>query len=186
MAFSLFCTNSFILVPESLLTLKYHSMKQRKFTASLLMAVAFLVVIPSFASIDATLPAKATTSTWAEPFKANPEIKALTPEMIQMGLEQFLTLTPSKYKELTGKKLGLKKSMELKAAQKFLKKKMGKASDVPKGLYIVLAILGWAWVVMGIMDDWTGNDWWVNLLLTILCWLPGVIHALVKMKKYYN
>lgn len=108
--------------------------------------------------------------------------------MMKMGIEQFLTLTPSKYKELTGKKLGLKKSLELKAAQKMLKKKMSKSSgaDIPKGVYIILAILGWAWLLMGIMDDWTGNDWWVSLLLTFLCWLPGVIHAFVKMKKYYN
>lgn len=152
-------------------------MKKRKLTAYFFLAVALLVAVPSFASVDAfpTVP-------------ANPSTKTLSPEMMKMGIEQFLTLTPSKYKELTGKKLGLKKSLELKAAQKMLKKKMSKSSgaDIPKGVYIILAILGWAWLLMGIMDDWTGNDWWVNLLLTLLCWLPGVIHAFVKMKKYYN
>lgn len=152
-------------------------MKKRKLTAYFFLAVALLVAVPSFASVDAfpTVP-------------ANPLTKTLSPEMMKMGIEQFLTLTPSKYKELTGKKLGLKKSLELKAAQKMLKKKMSKSSgaDIPKGVYIILAILGWAWLLMGIMDDWTGNDWWVNLLLTFLCWLPGVIHAFVKMKKYYN
>ena len=41
-------------------------------------------------------------------------------------------------------------------------------------------------VAMGLMDNWEGNNWWVNLILSwILCWLPGVIHAFVKMKDYY-
>jgi uncharacterized membrane protein YqaE (UPF0057 family) len=36
------------------------------------------------------------------------------------------------------------------------------------------------------MDDWTGNTWVVNLILSFLCWLPGFIHALIKMKDYYS
>lgn len=164
-------------------------MKKRKLTASFFMAVAMLVAVPSFASVDAlSLPAKTTVvgNNWAETFSNTPEVKALTPEMLKMGIETFMKLTPSKYKELTGKKLGLKKSLELKAAQKMLKKKMGNSADISKGVYILLAILGLGWVAMGLLDDWSGNDWWVNLLLTFLCWLPGLIHALVKMKKYYN
>jgi uncharacterized membrane protein YqaE (UPF0057 family) len=39
---------------------------------------------------------------------------------------------------------------------------------------------------MGLFSDWDGSDWIVNLLLTMLCWLPGLIHALTKMKEYYK
>jgi uncharacterized membrane protein YqaE (UPF0057 family) len=124
---------------------------------------------------------------WAELFKTEPSVKALSPEMAQLGLNEFLNLTPKKYKEMTGEKLGFKKTIQLKAAQKFVKKATSPDadSDIPKGLYIVLAIFGWAWIVMGMMDGWKGKDWWVNLILVLLCWLPGVIHAFIKMKKYY-
>ena len=171
-------------------------MKQKKFTSSLLLVAALLVTLPSFAGMDfLVVPPPATSikiaeiaspTNWAEQFKSNPDIKTLSPEMIKMGLTQFLSLTPSKYRELTGKRLGLKKSIELKAAQKFLKSKMGKAANISKGVYILLAILGLGWLAMGLLDDWQGNDWWINLILTLLCWLPGVIHALIKMKKYYS
>ena len=125
-------------------------------------------------------------TSWTDDFKSQPEVQALTPEMVQMGLDDFLSLTPKKYKEMTGKKLGLKKTLELKAAQKFIKKQMKSEPEFSKGLYVLLAILGLGWLAMGVMDDWSGSDWVVNLILTVLCWLPGVIHALVKMKKYYN
>lgn len=122
---------------------------------------------------------------WAEMFGNQPEVQNLSPQIQKMHLNDFLTLTPKKYKEITGEKLGLKKSLELKAAQKFIKSKTKGEPDIPKGLYILLAILGLAWIAMGVLDDWEGSDWIVNLILTVLCWLPGFIHALVKMKKYY-
>ncbi len=127
----------------------------------------------------------ASVASWADDFNSQPEFKALTPEMVQMGLDEFLSLTPKKYKEITGKRLGVKKTLELKAAQKVVRKQMNKEPEFAKGLYILLAILGLAWVAMGVMDDWSGNDWIVNLILVVLCWLPGLIHAFIKMKKYY-
>ncbi|MBK9337016.1 MAG: YqaE/Pmp3 family membrane protein [Lewinellaceae bacterium] len=39
---------------------------------------------------------------------------------------------------------------------------------------------------MGVKSDWEGSDWIVNLILVVLCWLPGLIHALIKMKDYYK
>lgn len=119
-----------------------------------------------------------------------PQLKLMTevsPDMAQLTIDEFLAMTPSKYKKLTGKRLGLKKSIQLKAAQKALKKELknGEETEFSKGVYVLLAILGLGWLAMGLMDDWTGSDWLVNLILTVLCWLPGVIHALVKMKKYY-
>ena len=104
-----------------------------------------------------------------------------------LDVESFLDLTPKKYRELTGERLGVKGSLALKAAQKQVKKQMkrGSATDIPKGLYVVLAIFGWGWLAMGLMDDFEGNNWWVALILYILCWLPGFIYSLVKMKDYY-
>ena len=122
---------------------------------------------------------------WAEQFKSQPEIQTLSADMASLTVDQFLNLTPKKYKEMTGEKLGLKKTLQLKAAQKFVKKELKAEPQFEKGLYILLAILGLAWVAMGVMDDWSGSDWIVNLILYVLCWLPGLIHALTKMKKYY-
>lgn len=122
---------------------------------------------------------------WAEQFKGQPEIQTLSTDMASLTVDQFLNLTPKKYKEMTGEKLGLKKTLQLKAAQKFVKKELKGEPQFEKGLYILLAILGLAWVAMGVMDDWSGSDWIVNLILYVLCWLPGLIHALTKMKKYY-
>lgn len=115
-----------------------------------------------------------------------PEIQALSPEFQQMKVEDFLTLTPSKYKELTGKRLGLMNTLKLKAAQKLFKKQTNAGGSISKGLYIVLAIFGLAWIAMGVMDDWSGSTWIINLVLTLLFWLPGFIHALIKMGQYYK
>ena len=110
----------------------------------------------------------------------------ISPEGLKMGMEEFLSLTPKKYREVTGERLGIKNTLKLKAAQKIIRKRLKKnEEDIPKGLYIVLAIFGLGWLGIGLLTDFEGNDWWVNLLLTILCWLPGFIHALIKMKDYY-
>lgn len=121
--------------------------------------------------------------------KVQEEVGALDQGMIKMNLDDFMNLTPGQYKKATGKKLGLKNTLKLKTAQKFLKSNLnaGEAggADIPKGLYIVGIILGWGWLLMGLMDDFSGNNWWVNLILTALCWLPGVIHGFIKMNDYY-
>jgi Proteolipid membrane potential modulator len=122
---------------------------------------------------------------WTTQFPGH-ELQALTPDMTQVNLEQFLDMTPKKYREMTGKRLGLKKTMQLKAAQKAVKKaSKGGETEIPKGLYIVGALLGWSWLIMGLLDDFQGNNWWVNLILLMLCFIPGVIHAFIKMKDYY-
>jgi hypothetical protein len=155
-------------------------MKHLKSTLFLLV-VTLCTVNSAFATVEMS-----NVATFAKQ-NGNTELQALTPEMAQLSIDQFLALTPSKYKEMTGERLGIKKSLQLKAAQKFIKAKRAGSSDIPKGLYIVACIFGWGWLCMGLMDDWKGNDWWVNLILSwVLCWLPGVIHGLIKMKKYYN
>ncbi len=131
------------------------------------------------------LNAAAVSGNWYASLSTQPEVKALTPEMGKLGIDQFLSMTPKKFKEMTGQRMTIKQAVQLKVAQKLVKKEMKKDADISKGLYVLLAILGLAWLAMGIMDDWDGSDWIVNLVLSLLCWLPGVIHGLVKMKKYY-
>ncbi len=117
---------------------------------------------------------------------ATSENAAVVPS--KQSVEKFLSLTPAKVQEMTGKKMTLKEKIAFKLAQSKVKKQMkkGGGSDIPKGVYILLAFFGLAWIAMGIMDNWSGNNWWVNLILTFLFWLPGFIHALIKMKDYYN
>ena len=163
---------------------------KRILVRSMLTLAVFSIAFSSYAYTNASLvipKENKADNMWAIRFKDVPEVKTLSPQMMKLGMDQFLSLTPSKYKKLTGHKLGLKKSIELKAAQKFVKMKMSAASgEMSKGLYIVLAILGLGFIGLGVLSDWSGNNWWVCLLLSLLCWLPGVIYALVKMKDYYK
>ena len=165
-------------------------MKLIKFTTNLLIFGVLLISQPSFAMVE-TYSSQNTSSenvvnasNWYADFKANPEMKNLPPEMSKLTLEEFTKLTPSKFEEITGKKLSMVKKFKLKIAQKFLKKKAGTA-DISKGLYIVLAIIGLGWLAMGLLDDWSGSDWIISLVLYFLFFLPGLIYTLIKMKKYY-
>ncbi len=67
---------------------------------------------------------------------------------------------------------------------KLLGQKKGSA-EIPKLLYIILAIFPLGWLGMGINDNFEGWDWIISLLLYILGWLPGIIYTLIMMKKYY-
>ena len=150
-------------------------MKQKiSLIAALLFAVIFSVnaINPSNKSIIATTPTSFDFSNFEKGTTFNG--KSLT------------TITPNDIQKLTGKKLSLKEVIKLKAAQKLLKAKAHKAGGegYSKGIFILLALFGWAWLLMGIQDDFSGNTWIVNLLLTFLCWLPGFIHSLVHMKDY--
>lgn len=137
--------------------------------------------------------------------KAKTAMKAgLTTDLQISSVDEFLSLTPRTIKEATGKKLSIKEIIQLKTAQKAVKKGLGSdGGDLPQWLYIVLGIFGLAWIVMGIKDDWSGKNWWMNLIFVLaggiimsiiaifcpflfaLVGLPGLIHALIKMKEYY-
>jgi len=56
--------------------------------------------------------------------KVQEEVGAFDQEMPQMTLNDFMELTPATYKEATGQRLGIKNTLKLKAAQKFLKKNL--------------------------------------------------------------
>jgi len=49
----------------------------------------------------------------------------------------------------------------------------------------VMAIFALGWLAIGIITGFSGNDWWIALLLYFLFIIPGIIYSLVVMKKYY-
>ncbi len=122
-------------------------------------------------------------------YTTNPEVQLhfqdLSAEFQEMTVDDFLSLTPKEYRKVTGKRLGIKNAVKLKAAQKIIKRQAKRGADISEGVYILLAILGLGWLAMGLLSDWDGSDWIINLVLYLLCWLPGLIHALVKKKDYY-
>ncbi len=137
-----------------------------------------LVSLSSFATSNMT--------NWVDLFDKNPEGKEMATEVPNLTAQSFLEMTPKKYEELTGRKMGVTKALQLKAAQKYMKKQMKKPNgNIEKGLYIVLAIFWLGFVGIGINDDWSGSEWIIALVLYLLCWLPGVIYSLIKMKNYY-
>lgn len=111
----------------------------------------------------------------------------------ELTTADFLSLTPRKIREATGKKLTLKEAIGLKLAQKKIKREMRKAErrgeepEISKGLFIICAIFVpiVAVIFMGLADDWQGNNWWTALILYALCYLPGLIYTLTKVKNYY-
>lgn len=146
----------------------------------LLMAAMLLAVATTQAAFT---PNAITTPTYQSELFVNETIA----QTFANNLEGFIKLTPAEYQKMTGQKLTLKEKLKLKAAQMMVKKQLRKAGDasIPQALYVVLAIFGFGWLAMGIMDNWSGNNWWINLILSLLFWLPGLIHALIVMKNYY-
>ena len=144
--------------------------------------IAMLFALQSFAFVTAT-----TNTSSLIQSEGIEGLDALPHAATNMTVDDFLNLTPNKYKKMTGEKLGFKKTLQLKAAQKTIKNKLRKesGSDMPKGAFIVLVIFGWGWLAMGLIDEFEGKNWWVNLILTLCCWLPGLIHGLSKIDEYY-
>ncbi len=105
---------------------------------------------------------------------------------MNISMEDFVKLSPKEYEKLTGKHLKFKDRLKLRLTQKMLKHKLKKGeSDIPQIGYILLSVFGWGFLAMGLIDDWTGDNWWICLLLTFAFVLPGVIFALIKMSEYY-
>ncbi|NJN78102.1 MAG: hypothetical protein HC803_07005 [Saprospiraceae bacterium] len=84
----------------------------------------------------------------------------------------------------TGKKLTFKEKIAFK--KEFKERTNTKESQISKGLYILLAIIGLGWLGMGILDDFEGEKWIISLLLYWFGGLPGLIYTLIKMKDYYQ
>ncbi len=128
----------------------------------------------------------ATPASIVETQNDNEELNEVMAGLEGISMDDIMSMTPKKYKEITGKKMGFKNAVKLKMAKRFLKKKSAKAGEgISKGLYIFLALIGWAWIVMGVKDDWNGPNWIIGLVLGFFTCIGGLIFALVKMKDYY-
>lgn len=146
------------------------------------LTLSFILSVTLFLSAGASLP-----ETNLVPVSGDMVLNEQMTRLIKANAEAFIKITPKDYQKMTGHKLTFKETLKLKAAQKTVKSQLKKDGDgLTQGIYILLAIFGLAWIAMGVKDDWKGNNWWVNLILSLLCWLPGLIHALVKMKDYYK
>lgn len=144
------------------------------------------------------------SATTAAPVEKSPfaiSISADQAQQVEALLQDFSTqdlneLTINKVEKLTGKQMSLKEKVAFKIAKMKMKKMQKnvtasmKANDglaapgIDKGVYIILAIFI-PFLAVGLATDWQGSDWIWALLLSFLCGLPGIIYALVKMKKYY-
>ncbi len=157
-------------------------------TFSFFMVFSLFVALSSF-SVTTEKKSKKEAETAARTEKVVQRYENIL-KSVNYDMEKFLNLSPKEYRKLTGEKLSLKEGFELKLVQKQLKKQMsaesmGTPGEFPQWAYVVLVILGLGFIPIGIRSGWNGNDWWINILLTLCFWLPGVIHGLLIMKKYY-
>jgi hypothetical protein len=83
----------------------------------------------------------ATRAVWPEEVKNQPEVQSLIQETGQTTVEDFLNMTPQKYKEMTGEKMGLKKTIALKAAQKAVKKELKRSGSAAGSKSQLVALL---------------------------------------------
>lgn len=149
----------------------------------------FICMLAIFCTSAAVAPAVTSAPVAVTPAAALTE--AGLPAGTVDKLEDFLSMTPKQYRKITGKKLSLKETIVLKAAQKKIKKQLRKGHKrdnipVSKGLFIVFAIFVpiVAVIMMGVADDWSGNRWWLALILYILCYIPGLIYTLTKLDEF--
>ncbi len=157
---------------------------------SLLALSLCLFAFSAFAVVSSTEVSKTPVSITPEQAK---QAEALLNKLATVDLN---TLTIHQAEELAGRKLTLKEKIGFKVAKMKMKKMQKKAtvsmeagksapdSGLDKGMYILVAFFI-PFLAVGLASDWDGNEWLICLLLTCLCWLPGFIYALVKMKNYY-
>lgn len=104
-----------------------------------------------------------------------------TAPVSEKAVAQSVEATP------TVAKTALSKNIARQAAKHFLKKNRLLPNSVPAGddteiLIIVLCIL-LPPVAVYLIKDGIDQDFWINLVLTLLCGLPGIIHAFIVFSK---
>ena len=156
----------------------------KKITLSVLLALGSLVMLQ---------PAHAISSSLVVP--SNPK-SAITPyeRANELLVQQFLTLTPKKYYELTGKKLKLSQKVSLKLAQWKIKKMIRKGKKVDlitmakaqkdldtSDFNIAGFLLGFFLSLIGVLIAYLigGDDiikWaWLGAGLSLIIWLLAVL-----------
>ncbi|MCP3931303.1 MAG: YqaE/Pmp3 family membrane protein [Bacteroidetes bacterium] len=108
----------------------------------------------------------------------------------KMTIGDFLEMTPKKFKETTGRKLKFKEGMALRAAQHKVKKQMKKSGtnypDQDDKVLIYLLCFFIPPLAVYLCYEMEDNKFIVNLILSLLCGLPGIIHAFVVCSQYFK
>ncbi len=81
-------------------------------------------------------------------------------------------------------KLSVKDKIKVAKAVSKLKKaaKHGDADGIPTVLLFVLAVL-LPPLAVGLVTDWDLEQTLINVALTFLCWLPGIVHAIIVVNR---
>jgi len=89
-----------------------------------------------------------------------------------------------KASEKTQTKLTVKEKIKVVKAVNKMKKaaKRGDADGIPTVLLFVLAVL-LPPLAVGLVTDWDLEQTLISLGLTFLCWLPGIIHAIIVVNR---
>jgi len=107
------------------------------------------------------------------------------PELSDLTVEQIVNMTARDFEEISGTNLNLRQKVVFKMAQNKLKKAQGNGSEEPDKVLIYVLCFFIPPLAVALIYD-IGKEFWVNVILTLLCGLPGVIHAFVVASKYYR
>ena len=82
------------------------------------------------------------------------------------------------------KKHTLKEKVQVVKAVRQVKKaaKRGDADGIPTVVLFILAVL-LPPIAVGLVTDWDLEETLINVGLTFLCWLPGIVHALIVVSR---
>ena len=105
-------------------------------------------------------------------------------ELSNISLDELMNITPQQLSEITGKKLNLTQIAALKYTQHKLKKSGQDPIEDDKILIYLLCFFIPPVAVYLVYD--IGQEFWVNVILTLLCGLPGIIHAFIVCSKKFK
>ncbi len=99
----------------------------------------------------------------------------VTQEKQQKTVQDVLVKEPAISKKITKP---LKRSFVKKT---ILKKTSSEPDSDDAVLYYILAVV-LPWLAVGLVTDWDVSKVIINLLLTLLCVIPGIIHAIITVR----
>lgn len=85
-------------------------------------------------------------------------------------------------KKAIEKSASASKPMVKSITKQLMKKANKNGGDVPVGLLYVLCFLI-PWLAVGLVTDWDIRTVVINLLWTLLCGIPGIIHAIIVVHR---
>lgn len=133
----------------------------------------FLLILFFFSGLVAT------NTVMAAPVSGTSE--AISPDISTLSIDKLKDMSVSDVEFVLGKKLTLKEKITLKYVQNKLKKSSKGGDDYDPILIYVLCFFIPPLAVFLVYD--IGNEFWVNIVLTLLCGIPGIIHAFIICAK---